>query len=315
VDAGGPAASSGIRAGWIVEQIDSVSLQEITRGVSLVAGDRERRVAAVRVTLRIAERLTGPAGTPVRLVLRDERDNRLARSIVRRPMPGQPVQLAALPVLYARLERERIASGHGCVGVIRFNVWMTPVAPAFEDAVTALADCAGIVLDVRGNIGGVAAMVTGLAGFFFDSAVTLGVLKARGADLRYLANPRRVTRDGRRIEPYAGPLAIVIDELSASTTELFAGALQQLGRARVFGSVSAGQALPSLMARLPNGDALLHVVADFVTPAGKRLEGVGVIPDETIDRSRARLLAGEDEPVRAAVRWITGAHGRDGASW
>ena len=51
-----------------------------------------------------------------------------------------------------------------------------------------------------------------------------------------------------------------MDELSASTTEIFAAALQHLSRARVFGVPSAGQALPALLMRLPNGDGLMYVV-------------------------------------------------------
>ena len=78
--------------------------------------------------------------------------------------------------------------------------------------------------------------------------------------------PVRVSRSGQPLQPYEGHVAIVVDEMSASTTEILAAALQRLGRARVFGTPSAGQALPALLTRLPNGDRLMYVIADFAGP-------------------------------------------------
>ena len=106
------------------------------------------------------------------------------------------------------------------------------------------------------------------------------------------------------VEPFGGPLAIVVDELSASTSEMFAAGLQALGRARVFGERTAGQALPAMATKLPTGDVLMHVVADFVAADGSRIEGRGVVPDEVIPLRRADLAAGRDASLDAAVRWI-----------
>lgn len=80
--------------------------------------------------------------------------------------------------------------------------------------------------------------------------------------------------------------------------------MQALGRARVFGVPSAGQALPSFMPRLPNGDVLLHAIADFVGPDGERWEGGGVVPDTPAPPARAALLAGHDPALESAVAWI-----------
>ncbi|HST60703.1 MAG TPA: S41 family peptidase, partial [Longimicrobium sp.] len=91
---------------------------------------------------------------------------------------------------------------------------------------------------------------------------------------------------------------------TASTSEFFAGGMQALGRARIFGVPSAGQALPSLMPRLPNGDVLLHAVADFVGPDGEQWEGAGVIPDAVTPPARRALLAGRDPALESAVTWI-----------
>jgi carboxyl-terminal processing protease len=206
--------------------------------------------------------------------------------------------------MHVRFESNRLTNSAGCVGVIRFNIFMTPVMPQFEDAMAGLRQCRGIVLDLRGNLGGLGAMIMGISGHFFANPETLGTMRLREATMRYVANPVRVSRTGQAMQPYDGPIAVVVDELSASTTEILAAALQRLGRARVFGTPSAGQALPALLSTLPNGDRLMYVIADFTGPGGKRIEGAGVIPDETTPLSRARLLAGRDEALESAVRWI-----------
>jgi carboxyl-terminal processing protease len=89
-----------------------------------------------------------------------------------------------------------------------------------------------------------------------------------------------------------------------STSEIFAAGLQGVGRARVFGEVTGGQALPALMVRMPNRDVLMYAFADFVAPDGTRVEGRGVIPDVAVPLTRADLLAGRDAPLEAAIRWI-----------
>jgi carboxyl-terminal processing protease len=103
---------------------------------------------------------------------------------------------------------------------------------------------------------------------------------------------------------FAGPLAILVDAMSGSASECFTGGMQSIGRARVFGQPSMGQALPALFDRLPNGDVLIHAYGDFVTSDGTRLEGRGVIPDEIQPLRREELLAGRDRPLEAALAWI-----------
>ncbi|HEX8670300.1 MAG TPA: S41 family peptidase, partial [Longimicrobium sp.] len=162
----------------------------------------------------------------------------------------------------------------------------------------------GIVIDMRGNFGGVGGMAMGVAGHFTERRDTIGTMITRRDRLQFVANPRRSTRAGASVRPFAGPVAVLTDALTISTAEIFAGGLQKLGRARVFGAPSAGQALPSLATKLPNGDVLVHAVADFRGPGGYRLEGPGVVPDVAAPLTRAALLAGHDPALDAALRWI-----------
>jgi carboxyl-terminal processing protease len=215
------------------------------------------------------------------------------------------VSFPNLPTFLALLEHERrIVGDDRCVGIIRFNIWMTALADDFDRAVDALRDCRGIVVDLRGNPGGLGFMVAGIGGHFLDSTASLGTMRTRSGELRFVVNPRRATTRGEPVKPYAGPLAILIDPLTGSTSEVFAAGMQGVGRARIFGETSAGQALPAMATRLPTGDVLLHVTADLVGPDGRRIEGRGVVPDEAARLRREDLLAGRDPPLDAALRWI-----------
>lgn len=146
----------------------------------------------------------------------------------------------------------------------------------------------------------------GLGGHFLDEPASLGTMRTRDGDLEFVTNPQRVGPDGRRVEPYGGPLAILVDSHTASTSEIFAGGLQSIGRAVVIGETTAGQALPAAVVPLPNGDRLLHAVADFTDPDDRRLEGSGVTPDVLVPLDRASLLNDADPVLARALRWMDG---------
>ena len=148
-------------------------------------------------------------------------------------------------------------------------------------------------------------MMSGISGHFISDAGTLlGRMRTRQGQLEFRPNPRLSTSDGRRVLPYAGPVAILVDELTASASECFAGAMQSLGRARVFGRQTMGEALPALTKQLPNGDVLIHAIGDFVTATGRSMEGNGVIPDQPITLSPGGLAGGRDPDVAAALAWL-----------
>lgn len=147
----------------------------------------------------------------------------------------------------------------------------------------------------------------GVAGHFLDEVVPLGTMIGRELRMNFVSNPRRVDSAGNRVEVFSGPVAILVDGLSMSTTEIFAAGMQGVGRARVFGVPTPGQALPSILGRLPNGDVLQYAVADFVGPDGSRIEGRGVVPDEVVVLTRERLLQGGDPVLEAALRWLAAA--------
>ena len=155
----------------------------------------------------------------------------------------------------------------------------------------------GLVIDLRGNPGGVAPMAMGMAGYLIPTrGQSLGTMRFREATLNLVVSPRT--------PQFTGPVAVLVDGLSASSAEIFAAGLQKLGRATVFGEPSSGMALPSTWERLPNGDLIQFVTADFTDPSGARIEATGVVPDVVRPLTRAALLAGQDPALDAALAWI-----------
>ncbi len=301
VDAGSPAAAAGVRPGWVLEAVDETRFAEV---LARTAESLEPEVLAYRLVMLANARLDGAVGREARLTLRDGDDAPQVVTVMRTRQPGEVNQLGNLPPIRTRLEHELMEADGRRVAVIRFNIWLLPIAAAFDDAIDQYRDADALVIDLRGNLGGVGGMAMGLAGHFLDEPVSLGEMRTRQSTLKFRVNPRRSNAAGQRVAPFSGPVAVLQDALSMSTSEIFAQGLQTVGRARVFGETSAGAALPSRLERLPSGDVLQFAFADFVDPAGTRLEGRGVVPDEVVPLSRATLLAGQDAPLDAALRWI-----------
>ncbi|MEW5928089.1 MAG: S41 family peptidase [Gemmatimonadota bacterium] len=304
VDAGGPADRAGVRPGWAVDSVGRHSSAELLAALARLP-EPAARTRAYQGALAVHGWMRGAAGEPVRVRFRDGRDRPVAVELARAALRGEEVVMAGLPPMHVWLESRRVPAGGGAVaGVIRFNVWAPSLVGEFDRAVDELRGTDGIVIDLRGNPGGSAFMPAGVTGHFFPEPRLLGVMKVREGEWRVSANPRRVTADGRTVEPFAGPVAILVDALSASASEFTAGGMQGVGRARVFGETSAGAVLPSATRRLPNGDVLQYVTGDFALPTGKRFEGSGVVPDVAAPPTRAELLAGRDPALDSALRWI-----------
>jgi carboxyl-terminal processing protease len=299
-----PAARAGVRSGWTLEAVQGCPIAPRLARIPTTMDPRRAAFTAFSIANQM---LAGPVGDSVRATFRDASGRAQLVSIVRGREPGTMAKFGNLPPFPASLSHERVQQGGKTIGIIRFNIWMPVLSPQFDAAIDSLRDADAIIVDVRGNFGGVGGMSMGVAGHFLDSSLTIGTMQQRGVSLKFVANPRRVDTRSRGVKPFAGPVALLVDELSVSTTEIFAGGLQALGRARVFGTQTSGQALPSVPERLPNGDILYHAIADFLSPTGKPLEGDGVRPDVLTPLSRQALLDGKDPARDAALIWAAQA--------
>ncbi|MEX2273763.1 MAG: S41 family peptidase [Vicinamibacterales bacterium] len=302
VDAGSPAFEARVRPGDRLISIAGVSAASL--GARLPAA-LEPRMRALEIWRAAMMRLRGPAGSRFVATVQPARGGVRTATIERVEEPGQTILLGNLPPLKLDVESRAVETPAGAsAGLIRFNVWMAAADAPFAAAVDRFRSSRGIVIDLRGNPGGLAGMIMGISGHFFDTRTALGTMKTRTTSLTFYANPRRSKPDGMTVEPFAGPVAILIDGLTGSASECFAGGMQSVGRARVFGETSMGQALPASFSRLPNGDTLLHAIADFVTANGTRLEGRGVIPDQPVQVDASSLASGQDPVLAAALAWI-----------
>ena len=301
---GSPASRAGVRPGWLLRRVGDDS---ITNRLRSLPADLDPRRASLAAYSLAEGGLRGAPGSTVTVTFVDERGDERALTMQRSVTPGTSVKFGNLPPQLAHLEWERRRVDGKRIGVIRFNIWMPVLGREFDVAIDSLRDSDAIVLDIRGNFGGVAGMAMGFAGHFVDTVVPVGIMKTRAQDLKFAINPRRVNTADQRVAPFDGPLAIVVDELSISTSEIFAGGLQSLARAHIVGSRTAGQALPAMAERLPNGDILYHAIANFVSPSGGRMEGDGVTPDQAVVTDRRALLAGADPALDAALKWAASA--------
>jgi carboxyl-terminal processing protease len=309
VEPGSPADSAGVRTGWIVATIGHDSVAGLVRQLR----NRDLRYSVTFLAWSAVEaRFGGAVGSAVTITFLDGDNQPRALTMHRREEPSVPVRFGNFPTFFARFasDEHTTPDGHR-VGRIWFNFWMVPLLAKVDQAVDAFRGDDGIIIDLRGNRGGMGGMVMGVAGHFLKDRTSLGDFRTRTATLHFRANPRLVNREGERVTPFQGPLALLVDETSVSASEVFAGGMQSIGRARVFGTTSLGAALPAVAERLPDGDVLYHAIADFVTADGVVLEGRGVVPDEAVRPTRADLLAGRDPVLDAALRWIdteTGTH-------
>lgn len=297
---------AGVRTGWVLDRVRDREISQVLDQLRQALGEEEMGIYA---TGAINSRLEGREGSTVEVTFINGVDEEVTLEIKRQPRPGETVKFGNLPPMNTQLEwsRETFTSDDGRqtdVGIIRFNIWMIPIAPKFERAMYELRDCDGIIIDLRGNPGGVGALSSAMGRFIMSEKASLGTMTMRGAEMQFNIEPVIVTTWGEELDPFTGPVAILQDSGSASTSEVFAGGLQSLGRVKVFGTRSAGMALPSNMDKLPSGDVLLHAIADFVSSTGARMEKTGVIPDYEVKLSREDLLKGIDTPEQRAKDWI-----------
>lgn len=289
-----PAYSAGVRPGWIIDAIDNRPVAPSLKLTEHAAGSAALGLAMTERALQ--SRLDGPVGSTVPVRFIDGQDKPVTLALQRAAPAGSPATVANLPTMFVEFESRRLPEN---IGYMALSIFLDPpkINPLFDKAVKDFADTDGIVLDLRGNPGGLGFMATAFGGYFVDEPnLKLGTMRTRALTLNFVLNPRAT--------PYLKPLAILVDECSLSTSEILAGGLQDLKRARIFGTPTGGAALPSVIKPLPSGDALQYAVANYVSASGRQLEGEGVIPDQIVPPSREALLAGDDPALTAAVRWI-----------
>jgi carboxyl-terminal processing protease len=253
------------------------------RGAGLRVGDRIVAVGGETIAGLAFEkalaRILGPEGSVLRLRVRRGADV-LELRVVRRRIDA--------PVVSARL----LAVRHGRrVGYVKLAACRAGAAQVLRNELRRLerAGASALVLDLRGNPGGLLDQAVAVASLFLDRGVVVSVENAHHHGEVYEAKPRGTTRLR---------LVVLVDRSSASAAEVVAAALHDNDRATLVGENTFGKALVQTVTPLGNGAALRLTTARYLTPAGIDISRRGIEPDVlAIDDPRTA----SDEALAAAL--------------
>jgi len=295
VQTGSSAARGGVRPGWQILKIGDLDLDLVIAKLDESYAKSTLRELVGRRT--VMSRLEGKPGESVEVEFLDGRDQRVRKTLQQEKPKGTLAQFGYLYPAHVWFDSSKVGGGN--IGYVSFNMFLDParLMNLFAEAVQSCIKCDGFVIDLRGNPGGIGVMAMGMAGWFIDKpGQLLGTLYMRESTLKFIVNPR--------VNTFAGPVAILVDGASASTSEIMAGGMKDLGRAHIFGTRTAAAALPSVLEMLPNGDGFQYAIANYISEGGKPLEGLGVTPDVEAPVTRKALLEGKDPALDAAIAWI-----------
>ncbi|HVF89512.1 MAG TPA: S41 family peptidase [Blastocatellia bacterium] len=289
---GSPAAAAGLRQGFVIKQVGDTPAEQIADRLREIK--QSPAIKELMINRLALARIDGKPDSGVRLVYLDERNRTKEVTVTREKRKGEMSQaMGNFPPQYMEFESRRLEGG---IGYVRFNIFVMPLLDRIRAAIREMSDAPGIIIDLRGNPGGVGAMSSGIVGVLETRQVSLGTMKMRTGQVNFMVFPQK--------NAYAGPVAVLIDSGSASTSEIFASGIQEIGRAVIVGERSAGAALPSVFQKLPTGAIFQYAIGDFKSPRGTLIEGHGVIPDVEVKLSRSELLKGSDPQIDAAIKQI-----------
>ncbi len=244
---------------------------------------------------RVVSNIRGPGGTQVTLtVYRKGEPKALTFTITR--------ETIRIPSVEGRI----VKTGTGSIGVIALAQFGEDTVNEVKQAIADVRKEAikGIVIDLRGNGGGYLESAISIASMFQKEGVVVTVDKrGQKPDVRSVS--------GETTEPTI-PLVVLINEGSASASEILAGSLQDHKRAVVVGMKSFGKGTVQEVHDLADGSVLKVTVARWITPAGKNLAKEGVHPDVVQDVTPADLEAKKDPQLDAAYAAVFHHVWRDG---
>ena len=234
---GGPSELAGILAGDRIVEVDD----------SLVAG--------IKMTdAEIIDRLKGPKGTPVKIGIyrRGEKDL-IDMELLRGSIP-----VASVDVAYMLSDT---------TGYIKVNRFAATTYFEFSEGLQKLTGLGmkQVIVDLRGNTGGYLSEATNMINEFLPEGKMIVYTQGKSqAKADYMS-----TGNGRYQDL---PIIVLIDETSASASEIFAGAIQDNDRGKIVGRRSFGKGLVQEQRKLPDGSALRLTVARYYTPTGRCIQ-------------------------------------------
>ncbi|HEX8640426.1 MAG TPA: S41 family peptidase [Allosphingosinicella sp.] len=288
---GSPAANAGLRPGMAVTAVDGVPIAAaLARAAAEIGPSSSQRAAKVLAYLHV---VAGSASLPLRLEIAVGGGSRRTVTLLREQRQPAP-----------RFEARLLPSG---ALYVRFDRFEPPVARLLRATLRDHPDASGLILDLRANGGGdgregMRAIAPLLVGSTPIARLHTRTGRAPSALLGLIRLPLELHAGGRGGQIFAGPVVVLTNEGTGSTSEVIAAALQERGRARIVGARTCGCALGVLRRRrLPDGGALAISEVGLVTGMGRRIEGEGVVPDLPVELRLADLRAGRDPVLEAGV--------------
>jgi carboxyl-terminal processing protease len=150
-----------------------------------------------------------------------------------------------------------------------------------------------LVIDLRDAGGGDLYEAFDMAGMFLPAGTLLGTIQGRGEEVRAVRAPSG--------EKYSMPLALLVGPDTASSAEIFAGALHQQGRATLVGRRTYGKCSSQTDARLSDGSVLRYTNGDVLLPDGSSCSGAGLVPDREVSVAEFMDLAGLVQAVDSVL--------------
>jgi carboxyl-terminal processing protease len=269
------ASESAIRPGFVLKTVDGTPVKTIPDALL---------------------KLYGKLGTKVTVSYLSEKDELNEAILERREFPAELVdkQTFGDAALFGLFETSQLEGG---IGYVHFTNFITPFQKKTRDAFRAMHDVPAIIIDLRGNGGGDDSVGLAMINALFDKKTLLMISRTRKGDLDYYtAKPDK--------DPYTGKIVILLDGGSGSASEQFAAGMQESGRATIIGKKSVGADLDADITALPTGALFVYAYGQPRTPKGVIIEGRGVIPDIEVNLTRKALLAGKDDQLEAAIKFL-----------
>ncbi len=241
-----PAAKAGIKAGDYIVKIDDTQVQ----GKSLME--------AVKL-------MRGPVGSTIELTIRRKGERKAINKTIKR-------EIIEIKSVEAKLLKEK-------VGYLRLKAFNDNSGEQLIEKIKKIENKErplGYILDLRNNPGGLLTQAIRVTDFFLDEGE---IVSTRGR--KAIENRRFFAKKGDRVK--GKPLIVLINNGSASASEIVAGALKDHKRAIILGSNTYGKGSVQSIIPLNNGGGMRITISKYYLPSGQSISGVGVSPDIFVD--------------------------------
>lgn len=182
------------------------------------------------------------------------------------------------------------------VGYIRLSSFISEtMLYELEECMKSLAGKQALVIDVRGNYGGLFTNAVEIADMFLDNGYIVSIVNREHDQRVYKAHPGTT---------YQKPVVVLIDGGSASASEILAGALKDNHRATLIGAQSFGKGLVQKINPLANGSGLNITISKYLTPNGTDINKKGIEPDIKVAYTEADFIAQRDPQLNRAIEYL-----------